>query len=416
MSGLAEHVVYILSNLVTIYAKESSLIPISEFLIKSDPVLYYDPKVNEVNAITACHLFNDTNLVLANGSISVLEHGRFVGQCSFTPMLPGDDQLIPYGLDSTVSITKTLPGDLQLTTVEKLILSYKSVDGKHIPNGIITTYKHQKKTSYTIKNNTEKIIKKFYVDHTADTNHDGYVITTNPPNCIKSVIGFSRYQFSLNPLEEINFIVCEEAFYTNEHYTTTDLTKSVKTTLPNLLKQGIITEDIISTITGIVIQRETLQALEQIEKESFNEKNLLNWKTGSSLSLPKTLEDGTLYNDPLVNKALLDKVELILQLENRKRESRRVINSHNDHIKKIFENQVRLRDNIKSLDKMPSSDLVKRYLKDLDSQEDDLYTTRGKIEVLEAEEAQLDGDLKKLKFEVIDQSKKEKESYMVLRV
>jgi len=65
---------------------------------------------------------------------------------------------------------------------------------------------------------------------------------------------------------------------------------------------------------------------------------------------------------------------------------------------------------------MPSSDLVKRYLKDLDSQEDDLYTTRGKIEVLEAEEAQLDGDLKKLKFEVIDQSKKEKESYMVLRV
>jgi len=151
MSGLAEHVVYILSNLVTIYAKESSLIPISEFLIKSDPVLYYDPKVNEVNAITACHLFNDTNLVLANGSISVLEHGRFVGQCSFTPMLPGDDQLIPYGLDSTVSITKTLPGDLQLTTVEKLILSYKSVDGKHIPNGIITTYKHQKKTSYTIK-------------------------------------------------------------------------------------------------------------------------------------------------------------------------------------------------------------------------------------------------------------------------
>jgi len=217
-------------------------------------------------------------------------------------------------------------------------------------------------------------------------------------------------------LEEINFIVCEEAFYTNEHYTTTDLTKSVKTTLPNLLKQGIITEDIISTITGIVIQRETLQALEQIEKESFNEKNLLNWKTGSSLSLPKTLEDGTLYNDPLVNKALLDKVELILQLENRKRESRRVINSHNDHIKKIFENQVRLRDNIKSLDKMPSSDLVKRYLKDLDSQEDDLYTTRGKIEVLEAEEAQLDGDLKKLKFEVIDQSKKEKESYMVLRV
>jgi len=189
------------------------LIPISEFLIKSDPVLYYDPKVNEVNAIRACHLTNDTDLVLANGSISVLENGRFVGQCAFTPMLPGDDQLIPYGLDSTVSIRKTLPEDLQLTTVEKVVLSYKSVDGVQVPNGIITTYKHLKQTSYTIVNNSDRIINKFYVDHTADTNHNGYVITTNPPNCIKSVMGFSRYQFTLNPFEEVNFMVSEEAFF-----------------------------------------------------------------------------------------------------------------------------------------------------------------------------------------------------------
>jgi len=224
-------------------------------------------------------LTNDTKLVLANGSISVLEYGRFVGQVQFTPMLPGDDQLIPYGLDTTVSISKTLPDDLQLTTVESLVLSYKNTtDGRQIPNGICTTYKHQKKTSYVIKNNSDRIVQKFYIDHTADTNHNGYVITTNPPNCIKSVIGFARYEFTLNPFEEINFIVSEEAFYTSETTSTNDLTTSVKTKLPGLLKQGIINEELINTITNIVILRESLQALQQIESESFSEKNLISWK------------------------------------------------------------------------------------------------------------------------------------------
>jgi len=406
--------VYILSTPVTIYAKESSLIPISEFLIKSDPVLYYDPKVNEVNAIKACHLINDTDLVLANGSVSVLENGRFVGQCAFTPMLPGDDQLIPYGLDSTVSIIKTLPQDLQLTTVETLVLSFRNQDGVQFPNGIITTYKHQKQTSYTIKNNSDRVIQKFYVDHTADTNHNGYVITTIPPNCIKSVIGFSRYQFTLNPFEEVNFVVCEEAFYTVEQSSQGDLITSVKTKLPQLLKLGVITQVVIDTIIQIVVQRDTLQALQQIESESFSEKNLLTWKSGSSLATPK-VKDGIVFVEPLVNQALLDKVESILTLENKKRETRRIITQFNEHIKKIVDNQGRLRDNIKSLDKMPNSDLIKRYLKDLGTQEDDLFETRGKIEQLEAEEAKLDNDLKKMKFEVIDGAKKEKESMMIAR-
>jgi len=79
--------------------------------------------------------------------------------------------------------------------------------------------------------------------------------------------------------------------------------------------------------------------------------------------------------------------------------------------KKIYENQVRVRDNIKSLDKMPSSDLVKRYLKDLDSQEDDLFSTRAKIDSLELEDAQIDIELKKLKYEVVDGAKKEREAF-----
>jgi len=59
---------------------------------------------------------------------------------------------------------------------------------------------------------------------------------------------------------------------------------------------------------------------------------------------------------------------------------------------------------------MPSSELVKRYLKDLDNQENELYATRTKIESLEAEEAKIDIEVKRLKFEVVDEAKKEKEA------
>ena len=51
--------------------------------------------------------------MLANGSVSVLEGGRFVSQLQFTPMLPGDEQLVIYGEDGTVSVSKSLPKEEQ---------------------------------------------------------------------------------------------------------------------------------------------------------------------------------------------------------------------------------------------------------------------------------------------------------------
>ena len=43
-------------------------------------MLHYDPKENAVNAFRAVHLRNDTGRVLAPGSVSVVEAGRFVSQ------------------------------------------------------------------------------------------------------------------------------------------------------------------------------------------------------------------------------------------------------------------------------------------------------------------------------------------------
>lgn len=81
------------------------MVPIDRWAVESECVLLYDPKLSETNVIKAVHMHNNTPLVLSNGSISVLEGGRFVSQSEFTPMLKGDDTLIPYGYNTTLSVT-----------------------------------------------------------------------------------------------------------------------------------------------------------------------------------------------------------------------------------------------------------------------------------------------------------------------
>lgn len=94
MSGLSEHVIYHINSPVSIRSHESALVTINKWQMDAQLVLYYDPKVNDLNAIKAVHLRNSSETVLAPGSIAVLDNGRFVAQCAFTPMLPNDDQLI----------------------------------------------------------------------------------------------------------------------------------------------------------------------------------------------------------------------------------------------------------------------------------------------------------------------------------
>ncbi|CAF4574847.1 unnamed protein product, partial [Rotaria magnacalcarata] len=61
------------------------------------------------------------------------------------------------------------------------------------------------------------------------------------------------------------------------------------------------------------------------------------------------------------------------------------IKSREVHIKSIFENQERIRQNIKSLEKIDKSELMIRYLKDLNTEEDDLQQTRREIKAMQDE-------------------------------
>merc|ERR1711998_823971 len=69
------------------------------------------------------------------------------------------------------------------------------------------------------------------------------------------------------------------------------------------------------------------------------------------------------------------------------------------HVKTVFENQVRLRQNIQSLEKVSQSKLVDRYCKDLNNEEDDLIKKRKQIDELSEKHNSLRAKLSNLKLE-----------------
>lgn len=373
MSGLCENITYLLSTPTSISSKESALVPIKNWELSGEQVILYDSKLNEVNALKAVHILNNSKDVLANGSISVLEDGRFVSQVPFTPMLPKDDQLITYGYDTTVSIEKNSPSNLQENFIQEVDWLYSKSD-KNDAIGIKLFYTDRKVTQYVIKNNSEeRTINKFYIDHAASGDHNGYVITTKE-NCIKSVIGFSRFCIALQPQQQIELLVQEEASYIVEISHTNLLQEFVnkKVELLQARKTPGITPELVEFIKGIVGRKDLIDALKKMSSGNFSEKEYLKWVE-------------VYFETKILNDNFKKLVSTNLTVTKRISELNSIYTECNEAIQRNHKNQERLRENIKSLEKIPNSDLMKRYLTDMGKEEDELRELKGKLECVNKE-------------------------------
>ena len=92
-------VIYESKEPCSIRSGESAMVPIGNFALLGDRVLHYDPKESEIAVKKVIHLFNDSDTPLSPGDMSIFDDDRFVSQINFTPMIPGDDELIEYGED-----------------------------------------------------------------------------------------------------------------------------------------------------------------------------------------------------------------------------------------------------------------------------------------------------------------------------
>jgi len=279
MSGLSEHVVYDIELPVTVLSQESAIVQVKTLQLEGTRVLVYDPKESKVNTIKAVHLQNTSDMVLANGSCSILEDGRFMGQADFTPMLPGDEQLVPYDQDTSVSILRSYPEELQSITLNRIEALMD--ESKRNIVGAKLLYTEAKATRYTIKNNSaERTVGSLYIDHAAETARNGFVITTKE-HAIKEVTGFARYQISLGPLEEKVIDVAEEANFAEEMKEATEIDGF----LFNCNEEGAddkLSEDLRAALRSLVASKELRAIYAKLEclisGASISEKELMEWK------------------------------------------------------------------------------------------------------------------------------------------
>jgi len=221
---------------------------------------------------------------------------------------------------------------------------------------------------------------------------------------VKAVTGFARFQFQIKPQEEIKFLVEEEATHCQELRNTYELVTFVTRRAQTLLEQGVLEKETLSILKNVVKKSQAISAFRVIEADTFIEKDLLTWKEPFAIDP----ESGS-----IVPKCLLEKVVKVLDLQLREKELTRIIDTKNEHINQVFLNQTRLRENIKSLEKMSDSDLVKRYMKDLNKEEDDIQETSEMIENLEKEKIEVQKELKDAKYETSTEARKMREDWEV---
>jgi len=390
--GLAEHVLYEVQGKVTVRSKESVILPVASRSIRGDRVLLYDPKSSIVNVKRAVHLQNTTQEVFANGAINVIEGGRFVAQCQFTPMIPGDDQLIELGEDTTLSVSRTLPLQEQRDDVTKVSFTPAS-EGRNATPTCTLHHRQTVTTRYAIKNNGLRHVPCLYIEHSARADRGGFVITSTE-KCVKQVMGWARYCLAVDPEAEVELNVVEEAHYTETlHMSDESITKFLAKRANSLLAQEVLSEQVVEALQEVRAKLRLSAVLDALmHPTSLSEEKRLEWEEQQHLCASKAQQAE-------LSELLLRVKELQGRASERK-ELQRKQSVAAGRVKKIFENQARLRENIKSMEHVRTGTLLDRYMSDMDKEENDLIETRKRIEEAEEESAGLDQEISKLSLQI----------------
>jgi hypothetical protein len=381
LQGLGEHVVYDIEAPVSLRGGQRAVLEIARVVLAGRRVLWYDPRENEVNAVRCVHVTNDSGLVLAPGAVSVVDGGKFVGQSQLAPMVPGDDALVPYGQDSTVMVQRVLEPARQSTSVAGVA----AVRAKGRLVGCAVSHRQVRATTYRVRNNAARAVEALLVDHTAGAEHGGFVVTTTD-GCVKSAVGFARFRLALGPHGEAELVVREEATYETRH-TAVDEIRSRVLGDRGLQEAGLLPAELRAELLGLVqasALRERLRAV------------ALSGRAGDDAARREldAAADGALAADPEARAAVAALAAAAAAAAAKGKEAaaaRQRLAAVVQGMEGIATNQARLRENLERLKEHAASALVRRYLDDMNRDEDEIAAARQQRAALEAELAALAG-------------------------
>jgi hypothetical protein len=290
-------------------------------------------------------------------------------------MLPKDDSLIPYGIDSTVTVRRTLSGQRD----SSIVSIAKTTDSNDALTGCKVTRHKVVSTTYHVSNCSDRPIENLYIEHCASSQHGGFVITTTT-NCIKNVTGFSRFKVTVPALGNCEFVVREEAFY--------EETFSLNSCSISILNDRAVAS---SGKLDQALRDELLEAVNQDVLKGLFSSIARSQRKGDEGSMKKLAELGASCKEA-VQKQIS---QLISELDtvDAHRENlivlQRQLGVATKEIETVCSNQSRLRDNLERLKEHTSSVVVRRYLEDMNRDEDTICVARKKISELEETEISL---------------------------
>jgi hypothetical protein len=261
-------VVYTSTTKVSVRAGESAMIPLMSHNMRGDKILLYDAKEDETNVATGVHLVNDTGVYLCTGDMSIFEEGRFVGQYQWLPMLAGDDQIVNYGIASSVDVTRTKPR-LSSPKDDEVVKVEFMVNDEGLKTGVRVWRKSVLDTKYKLVNNDDKGVERLYVDHSAYAHNNGYTITTSA-NAVKRTTGFTRFEFALAADEERDFVVSEEAIYTDTLYLKAALVEFSRKVVPGLVANSVVAQAWVEQLQRFIDYKTIREALQAIKNGKSN--------------------------------------------------------------------------------------------------------------------------------------------------
>ena len=455
MSGLAEQVVYRLQHLVSVPAASSALLPIATCQLAGDRVLHYEPKADPVKIIKCILLKNDSDQVLCPGDVSILDGQRLVAQSEFAPMLPGDEQLVPFGEDTSVDVSWSLPANLQssqtLTSIQLLDggkaakkplasdapcfctgcgselkpgATFCTSCGKQAPKKPLASeasrvhhctgsggrggrmkmrlwYKAVRVTRYVMENvSGEKTSGRMLLDHTASPKFGGFAVVTKE-RCVMASAGVSRFEFAqMLPGQKLSFDVEEEASYSVDLASVESIGKWLLDEAPSV-PANILTDKIRDAAKQHVLASGLRQKLELIRNHGANEASLEAWGISAYIDAENSADGGR--SSPCGDLPEEMRGVLVLQLKCVQElcDKKHQLEGQKACIVKIEAIQHRLRENIKGLDKCQgqTEKLLSRYLGDLHDQEDQLAAANACIDQLREDEFALTKQLDRVKKE-----------------
>lgn len=88
---------------VSVGRHQSVMVPIVQTTVSAAKVAHYDPRVLEGNPLAAVRLVNDTGLHLAGGTVTVYDANGFAGNALLADLVPGDSRVLAYAVDLEVA-------------------------------------------------------------------------------------------------------------------------------------------------------------------------------------------------------------------------------------------------------------------------------------------------------------------------